>query len=241
MASILIIEDDLVDQMAIKRSLAPFKTIQFTYAASLKEAMALLADHAYDLIITDYFLPDGLGTDLPKVDCPIYLMTGLSEMPDPNISHDFVEVLIKDRENSHLQKIPKIIQLRFNDKTILQNQTYKRLPPLQQLSINFQKNHLLFLDILQEMQNQFEQALLQLNAYPGELTLQDLFQLAHKLKSQFSLGSFNEGTLNAEKLERLSQDKEATPEHIQEVITLVQNSIHQALQAIQKESGDRKS
>jgi GGDEF domain-containing protein/DNA-binding response OmpR family regulator len=66
--SVLLIEDDLVDEMATLRAVArgalPYR---MQVARSVAQARALLAGQTFDVILADYRLPDGTAFDLADV------------------------------------------------------------------------------------------------------------------------------------------------------------------------------
>jgi CheY-like chemotaxis protein len=76
---ILCVEDDTVDQMAVKRLV---KTGGLPYdivvAGTLSEASGLLEKNSYDLVLLDYTLPDGTGLELLKKikETPSIFITG---------------------------------------------------------------------------------------------------------------------------------------------------------------------
>lgn len=82
---LLVIEDDVVDQRAIKNSLnKSFLNFKVDFAADLKEAEVLLgATDSWDVILTDYYLPEHNGIEIlsflvekHKVKVPVIVMTG---------------------------------------------------------------------------------------------------------------------------------------------------------------------
>ncbi len=79
---ILFIEDDIVDQMAIKK-LAKDKDFpyRFTIAPSLAETKKILKIEKFDIIISDYLLGDGTAFDVFELaqDIPIIFTTGAGD------------------------------------------------------------------------------------------------------------------------------------------------------------------
>jgi two-component system, sensor histidine kinase and response regulator len=80
---ILIVDDDEIDRMAVRRALLKSGIpIAITEAATCAEAMALLAANRYDCAFLDYGLPDGNGLNLIRSACnlkvqhPLIVLTG---------------------------------------------------------------------------------------------------------------------------------------------------------------------
>ena len=56
---ILYVEDDSIDQLALKRILQKDERIGYSIVNSIKDTKSLLSQKAYDLVISDYYLHDG--------------------------------------------------------------------------------------------------------------------------------------------------------------------------------------
>jgi len=79
MKKILIIEDDLIDQMAIVRMLKQQNwNYQHSIAKSIEEAKTQLAETTFDLVVSDHNLADGTTFDLLEdlKNTPFILITG---------------------------------------------------------------------------------------------------------------------------------------------------------------------
>jgi putative nucleotidyltransferase with HDIG domain/PAS domain S-box-containing protein len=111
---ILLLDDDEVDRMAIRRHAEreglPY---QIEMASSIAEATQMLASRRYDLALLDYLLPDGRGLDLlPTIkDVPVIFVTGSG---DENIAVQALrggayDYLIKDPERNYLIVLPATI------------------------------------------------------------------------------------------------------------------------------------
>lgn len=80
---ILIVEDIAVMGRMIRRSLEQMGH-SAEVAADLASARQLMAERGFDLLLTDYDLPDGNGRDFAaevkaqKPECPVILVTGSS-------------------------------------------------------------------------------------------------------------------------------------------------------------------
>ena len=62
---ILLVEDDLIDQMAFKKMIRNMElNYDFSIVGSAEEAAAAVEGNSYDLVITDYLLGDGTAFDV---------------------------------------------------------------------------------------------------------------------------------------------------------------------------------
>lgn len=107
---VLLIEDNLIDQMAFKRAIKeqalPFL---FHIAGSLAEARKLIDHERFDIILCDYLLGDGIGTEILgwQQDAPVVLVTGSGSV---NIAVAAMQTgaydyLVKDAEGKYLQTV----------------------------------------------------------------------------------------------------------------------------------------
>jgi|GEM_PF-4178580 len=108
LVSVLLIEDDLVDEMAtlrtIDRQALPYST---QVARSVAQARALLSQRVFDVILADYQLTDGTSFDLMDAfaDQLVIFITGAWDEADAARAlrlgvHDY---LIKDDDRNYLQ------------------------------------------------------------------------------------------------------------------------------------------
>lgn len=115
MQKILIIEDDLIDQMAFTRMFEKENwDYQYAIANSVKEAKIELSQHQYDLVISDHNLADGTAFDLLKdlKNIPFILITGNED--DATISavinnSNAIANFNKDLNFNYLKKLPHLI------------------------------------------------------------------------------------------------------------------------------------
>lgn len=111
---ILLLDDDIIDRMAIKRLVEKEGlSYDIDMAVSVAEASQKLADNHYDLALLDYLLPDGRGLDLLKItgEVPVIFVTGSG---DENIAVQALrggayDYLIKDPERNYLIVLPATI------------------------------------------------------------------------------------------------------------------------------------
>ncbi len=106
--NVLYIEDDNVDQKAVQRLLKREELpINLSIAATVQEAEALIALHQFDVVLTDYLLPDGNAFDVIQLNypAPIIFLTGEGdeEVAVKAMKSGCYDYLIKDRELNYLK------------------------------------------------------------------------------------------------------------------------------------------
>lgn len=107
----LFVEDDYVDQLALKR-LVTAANLPWAYemAASISEAKTFLRDESFDVIVTDYHLPDGNAFDILKLglDIPVIIVTGAGseQVAVDAMKAGANDYLIKDSDRSYLKILP---------------------------------------------------------------------------------------------------------------------------------------
>lgn len=112
---ILLVEDDLVDQIAFKRMVKRGKlNYDFQIAASLREAKEYLTTKTYELVITDYQLGDGNAVALFDYlkSTPFIFATGGGdeEIAVKALKAGAFDYLIKDQERNYLKVLPLTIE-----------------------------------------------------------------------------------------------------------------------------------
>jgi len=134
--SVLLIEDDRVDQMAFKR-LVKEKNLPYDYsiAGSLSEAKKILSSEAFDIVITDYILGDGTAFDIFSsiINTPIIFITGAGdeETAVKAMKAGAYDYLIKDPERNYL----KILSLTIEN-AIKRKKAEERLRLLESTVVN---------------------------------------------------------------------------------------------------------
>lgn len=121
--TVLLIEDDVVDQMAFKRMIddenMPYK---YTIAGSLKEGMKFITANRYDIIIADYQLGDGTAFEIFEFahDAPIIIATGVGDEVTAvkAMKMGAYDYIIKDRDRNYLQLLPITIDKAIQFKKI---------------------------------------------------------------------------------------------------------------------------
>jgi PAS domain S-box-containing protein len=112
---ILLVEDDLVDQIAFKRMVKREQlNYDFQIASSLKEAKECLSTQRYELVITDYQLGDGNAIALFDYlkSTPFIFATGGGdeEVAVKALKAGAFDYLIKDQERNYLKVLPLTIE-----------------------------------------------------------------------------------------------------------------------------------
>ena len=107
---VLFIEDDLIDQMAFKRAVKE-QALPFDYriAGSLADARSIINTERFDIILCDYLLGDGIGTELlgRQQDAPVILLTGSGseEIAVEVMKAGAYDYLVKDSEGRYLKSL----------------------------------------------------------------------------------------------------------------------------------------
>lgn len=112
---ILLMEDDKLDQNAFKRTIAGLKPpCDCTCASTLAEAKQCLANEPFDLVISDYRVPDGTGLDLLQSikDIPVIMATGhgSEETAIKALQMGAKDYLVKDSDRFYLKLLPSVIE-----------------------------------------------------------------------------------------------------------------------------------
>jgi PAS domain S-box-containing protein len=112
---LLLVEDDVIDQMAFKRAVKNQQlNYDFQIADSVKKATELLSKEEYDIVVTDYNLGDGTGFDIFTLakDTPIIFTTGAGdeEIAVQALKSGAFDYLIKDQERIYLKALPDKIE-----------------------------------------------------------------------------------------------------------------------------------
>lgn len=108
---VLAIEDDRVDQMALKRMFDDKKgEFEYRITGSIAEAMQLIDNENFDIVITDYRLGDGTGLDLIEhiKNMPIIVITGGGdeETAVRVLKSGAYDYLVKDLDRNYLKVLP---------------------------------------------------------------------------------------------------------------------------------------
>jgi len=112
---ILLVEDDIIDQMAFKKMIRRGELdYEYMIAGSAEEATAALESDSFDLVITDYMLGDGTAFDIMKLlkETPIIITTGVGneEIAVRAMHEGACDYLVKDNEDNYLKVLPITIE-----------------------------------------------------------------------------------------------------------------------------------
>lgn len=112
--NILIIEDEEAHVELIKRTFESFKEYEIFFAGNITEGKKFISEKKFDLIISDWKLPDGEGIDLVQVvkekgECPIILMTsfGNQQLAVESMKLGVIDYIVKSPET--FSKLPYTI------------------------------------------------------------------------------------------------------------------------------------
>lgn len=111
---VLFVEDNKLDQLFLSRLIKsenyPFK---FTFATSVEKATQLLKNRSFDIVITDYMLPDGSAMDLLTLGTKLPMLVVTGSDSDQVRTQVFAagahECVAKETEQRHLKYIPRLI------------------------------------------------------------------------------------------------------------------------------------
>ena len=131
---LLLIEDDLIDQMAFKR-MVQRKQLPYEYdmVGSVAAAKSILLEKIYDVVITDYNLGDGTAFDIFEfiVDTPFIFTTGAGDekVAVKAITSGAFYYHIKDPERNYLELLPISINKALREKYLeeIQKQSEKAI------------------------------------------------------------------------------------------------------------------
>ena len=116
MTRILFVEDDEYIREIYQLRLAKQFKAEVVCASSGKKAIAILkADTNFDVIISDYSMPDGLGIEVlgfklsNSIDCPFIFFTNTFEPEIPFERNTYVEVVEKGKFDMLCQSVSLVI------------------------------------------------------------------------------------------------------------------------------------
>ena len=119
--NILIVEDDLVDQMALKRHIhrnnLPYR---LTTCESIREAHELLQENSFDVVLLDYLPADGTAFDLLKAsyDVVTIILTGQGdeEIAVNALKQGAADYLPKDLQGNYLNILDQTIRKALDER-----------------------------------------------------------------------------------------------------------------------------
>ena len=117
---VLIVEDDLVDRMACRRSLTQNPDYEFVLSEAETGQEGLQLAHAQDCILLDFHLPDMNGlefltelkNDLGEIPVPVMMLTGAdnASVAVEAMKRGAQDYLVKDVNRQYLELLPAVIQ-----------------------------------------------------------------------------------------------------------------------------------
>lgn len=133
---VLLIEDDKIDQMAFAR-LVTIEGLRYDYkmVMSVSEAKQVLSRERFDVILSDYMLPDGTALDIMDLTngTPLIIITGMGneEVAILAIRSGAYDYMVKDHERNYLKLLPVSIE-----NAIEHHRAEKRLRLLEEAMLN---------------------------------------------------------------------------------------------------------
>lgn len=112
---VLLIEDDIVDQMAFKRLVKKYDLpYEYMIADSVRKTREIAASHHFDIVLTDYNLGDGNAFDVFPLfaGTPVIFVTGGGDelIAVKALKEGARDYLIKDNERSYLAFLPMTVE-----------------------------------------------------------------------------------------------------------------------------------
>ncbi len=214
MLNILVIEDDVIDQLALSRLIKKNDlNCSLTIADKIEESKLLLEANNYDLVICDLNLPDGKAFDLKKyIDRqPFILLSGYleQEIIDKSLAYGAIQVLQKSSELDQLRSILNLIQHMLEKRS---STSTVSTPPENKASDFNIHNLLTTFDqqkepvveileaILTETPKMIEEIIAAIEAGDREM----IKRIAHRLKSNYIMIGLREQHKIAEQIEKES-------------------------------------
>lgn len=112
---VLLVEDDVIDQLAFKREVRELGLpYDYAVAGSVAEARDMLEKNQFDAVITDYALGDGTAFDVVELarGIPLVFTTGAGdeEVAVRAMKGGADDYLVKDHERTYLKKLPVTVE-----------------------------------------------------------------------------------------------------------------------------------
>jgi signal transduction histidine kinase/FixJ family two-component response regulator len=130
--SLLLIEDDLIDQKAFMFTVRDLGlNYNLTAVFSIAEARLALANATFDLIVSDYLLGDGTAFDLLAIidHTPIILVTGMGdeEIAVRALKAGAADYLVKDHDRNYLKLLPLAVETILQRRQLEINEREQRI------------------------------------------------------------------------------------------------------------------
>lgn len=254
MYNLLIIEDDLVDQMAIQRMVKKHPTqYQIELTDSIESAFQNLEETHFDVIVSDYFLNDGTALDLlnaPEVDVPVIIITGNNDQDkiEELKKAGAHEVLLKDNQLRYITSLPHIIDaLIYRTKSgSSAHQLEQQIPGpsgtiipddynIDHLIDTFEGNKPFIVSMINTFLEQNPIELKRLSNALHKADFQMVSRIAHKIKSGYKLMGMNQQVSLAEQIEQISINPANADGAIQFLISQLVNNSQKVYQFLQSQ------
>jgi signal transduction histidine kinase len=178
---VLIVEDDLVDRMACRRTLAQDSDYEFvlTEAETGREGLQLAHAQKPDCVLLDYRLPDMNGleflaelrNDLGEIPVPVMMLTGAdtASVAVETMKRGAQDYLVKDVNRQYLELLPAVIQRVLRERRTLMEKKQMEAE-LQQYRWHLEKLVAKRTDELAEANKQLHQDVAERKRVQAELT-----------------------------------------------------------------------
>ena len=243
---LLLLEDDLVDQMAFKRWMAKeLSACHLRIANSIEEGKIAIEGNDFDLFICDFFLPDGDISDFLKGVDPAQVIC-ISGISDPK-QLQRIETLgihqffFKDPQLNYLQELKNhILDLNKAKQEKVPVPSFTPLshstkPQLEHLKKTFDNNPAPIKDIIQIFLEQTPEQLEALKKAVTEKVPQTCHALAHRLKSNFRMMGLYPSMKKLEEIEEHSADLDKKHQHFINMVEEIQTEAQLAYQSLHNE------
>lgn len=211
---ILLLEDDLVDQMAFSRWVKKeFPNFHLEVVSSIAQTKTILQNNQFDLLVCDYLLPDGNAADVAHFTDPKNIVC-ISGIDDPRrlkllsaigIEHFF----FKDSQLLYLNQFKQFVAQRQQldasqiPDAISTAQDNNQLIDLQHLKKTFDYKTQPVREVIEIFLEQTPPQLAELAIAVKDKSMKTCYSIAHRLKSSFRImGLYRQ----IESLKKIEQD-----------------------------------
>lgn len=195
---ILLLEDDLVDQMAFSRWVKKeFPNFHLEVVSSIAQTKTILQNKQFDLLVCDYLLPDGNAEDVALFTDPKHIVC-ISGLDDPFRLKSLKAVgiqhfLFKDSQLQYLQQFKQFIALHQQEKqtptpqntAIITDDT--QLIDLGHLKKAFDYKTQPVKEVIEIFLEQTPPQLTALGIAVTDKSINTCYSIAHRLKSSFRM------------------------------------------------------
>lgn len=211
MLNLLIIEDDVIDQLALTRLVKKNNlACKIQVAVKIDEARQLLQNQTFDIVICDLNLPDGKAFDLGELikKQAFILLSGHleDEIVELAKAYGAVQVLQKSSELTQLTSVQDLIVQMLNEQQIQKTKmqrinSQKAKFNLQNLMNTFDNQTEPVSEIIEAILDQTPKMLEEIQSAIDEQKRSSIKLLAHRLKSNYIMIGLKEQHKLAEQIE----------------------------------------